>query len=125
MTDARPILVVDDDEDIREVTSIVLELRGYHVEVASDGVEALERLSHGTPPMVVLLDMMMPRLDGEGFVAAVREKPGMSDVPIVLLSGHQDARQKAVDLHAAGFLAKPFMLDELLAVVRRFALDRS
>jgi CheY-like chemotaxis protein len=122
MTKTRLVLVVDDDDDIRDLLSMLLELRGYRAEPARDGVEALERLEHGERPAVILLDMMMPRLDGEGLIAEVQRNPGLGKIPIVLVSGHHDVRQKAAELKAAGFLVKPIAIDDLLALVSE--LDR-
>lgn len=121
MSAARPILVVDDDDDIRDVVAMAIESLGYTVASAADGVEALEVLSKGLEPSMILLDMMMPRMDGEGFLAAMRNDPALVKTPIVLLSGHAEARQKAVSLGAHGCLIKPIELDELVATVERFA----
>jgi CheY-like chemotaxis protein len=125
LSEQRPILIVDDDEDIRDLLSLALELRGYRAVAARDGIEALEWLALGDEPAFVLLDMMMPRLDGEGFVAAVRREPSLRRIPIVLLSGHREVTRKAVELDTAGFLVKPIRTEELLAVVRKFTADSS
>jgi chemosensory pili system protein ChpA (sensor histidine kinase/response regulator) len=113
------VLVVDDDDDIREVMQEALVAEGFHVDLAKDGEDALHRLESGHQAPVILLDMMMPRMDGEAFLKALREKPGMADAPVVVISGNAGAREKASDLHAAACFVKPFELDELLSVVRR------
>jgi chemosensory pili system protein ChpA (sensor histidine kinase/response regulator) len=114
------VLVVDDDEDIRDVLSVLLETEGFHVDTARDGVEALEQLKSGPPPAVVLLDMMMPRMDGESLVREMKRDPAVADVPVVIMSGHSAVREKAESLAAADCLVKPVEVDELLRVVRRF-----
>jgi CheY-like chemotaxis protein len=121
MNARRPVLVVDDDEDIREVVAMTLETTGYRVEVARDGLDAMERLSAGLRPSLILLDMMMPRMDGEGFLIALRRDPDLAGIPVVLLSAHTAARKKAQELHADGYLVKPVDIDTLLGTVNRFA----
>lgn len=110
------VLVVDDDEDIRDLLSLILCLEGYEVQGAVDGVDALESL-RSSRPSVILLDMMMPRLDGEGFLKAMRNNPQTADIPVVITSGHQAARQKAAELGVAGCLVKPIELTDLLRVL--------
>jgi len=121
MVDERPVLVVDDDEDVRDILRVLLETEGFRVETAKDGVEALERLKACSPPSVILLDMMMPRMDGEGFVHAMRRDPAVADIPVIIMSGHNAARDKAAALSAVACLAKPVEIDEILQVVRKIA----
>src|SRR5262245_25799643 len=116
------ILVIDDDADIREMMKIVLEADGYQVNVAADGVEALEQLQGGSRPSLIILDLMMPGLDGEQFVKQIRSGI-FADVPIVVLSGHCAAERKAEELNAV-CLMKPVEVDELLKTVERFAFPR-
>jgi CheY-like chemotaxis protein len=110
------ILIVDDDQDIREILSLVLAAQGHEVTTAVDGVAAIEQLHNGRPALI-LLDMMMPRLDGEGFLKAMRGDPNTTDIPVVILTGHPQARQKAAELGTLGCLVKPVELIELLHVV--------
>jgi CheY-like chemotaxis protein len=116
-----PVLVVDDDEDIREVVAMALSELGYAVDTAADGAEALRRLEIGPRPSMVLLDMMMPRMDGETVVRKMRAHPALADIPVVLLSGHSGARQIADSLHLAATLVKPIELAELQETVARVA----
>jgi chemosensory pili system protein ChpA (sensor histidine kinase/response regulator) len=96
------ILIVDDDEDIRDVLALVLEGRGYRAVGAFDGLDALDQLrERERPPLLILLDLMMPRLNGFDFAKQVRARPGLHDVPIVILSGDSGA------LHAAASLGPP------------------
>ena len=113
------ILVVDDDEDIREVMQELLAGEGFEVDVARDGIDALAKLEVETAPPLILLDMMMPRMDGEAFLKALRSKPALANASVVVISGNAAAREKAHNLRTAGCLVKPFELDELLALVRR------
>jgi CheY-like chemotaxis protein len=112
------ILVVDDDPSIRDVVSEVLDWQGCPVLTAANGREALERIQ-ASPPVVVLLDMRMPVLDGWGVVKELRER-GVT-LPIIVMTAAQDARRWAQEINAAAYLAKPFELDDLLSTVRRFA----
>ncbi len=112
------ILIIDDDHDIRDVVSMVLAAEGYDVETATDGVAGLDRLRVGARPSLILLDMMMPRLDGEGFLRAMRSDPNTADIPVVILTGHPAARKKAAELGAAGCLAKPVELLDLLGAIQ-------
>jgi two-component system response regulator MprA len=113
------ILVVDDDDDIREVMQELLSAEGFQVEVAKDGIDALGKLEAATSPPLILLDMMMPRMDGEAFLKTLRGKPALASASVVVISGNAAAREKAGNLQAAGCLVKPFELDELLGLVRR------
>lgn len=111
------ILVIDDDEDIREVMTMALAIMGYTVETAADGIAASRLLFGGFQPALVLLDLMMPGMDGEAFMAAMRENPATAGIPVVIISGNRTARQKAAELDTQGCLIKPFDLDELARVV--------
>jgi CheY-like chemotaxis protein len=112
------ILVVDDDPLIRDAVRELLSEEGYAVQVAEDGLEALERLSQMGPPALILLDLRMPRLDGWQFLAR-RESVGRGErVPVVLLSGMTFIRDAP---GVVDFLAKPLLPDKLLDCVRRFA----
>jgi CheY-like chemotaxis protein len=124
MNRSGPILVVDDDEDIRIMLAMALGTGGYSVETAADGIEALQLLSAGLEPSLVLLDMMMPRMDGETFLRAMREKPSIASIPVVLLSGDNSTCKNAQDLHADGCIVKPVELDDLLGTVKRVAVTR-
>ncbi len=119
MTSDERILVVDDDDDIREVIQDVLASEGYLVDVARDGAEALSKLPGAAPPSLILLDMMMPNMDGETFLRAVRSKPQMADARVVVVSGSAGIRDRVNAMDVAACLVKPFELDELLGVVRR------
>src|SRR5437868_965849 len=104
------VLVVDDDPVIRAMVGELLEDEGYVVEQARHGAEALELVSRSTPDAIVL-DLMMPVLDGWGFVERVRKLPAGDHVPIVVMSAAHRIQESAERLRRAGVsavLAKPF-----------------
>jgi CheY-like chemotaxis protein len=114
------ILIVEDDADITELMQLLLERDGYSVRVAADGLDALQQLRSGLEPDLILLDLMMPRMDGEQFLRRMRAD-NYADVPVVILSGHVSAQAKARELHAASCLMKPVESHELLQTVNQFA----
>lgn len=118
------VMVVDDDEDIREIVKLSLEASGYRVTTAVDGLEAWQHLSASALPSLILLDLMMPRMDGEEFMKTLRASP-QANIPVVIMSGHSASNQKAKELKANGCLTKPVDLDELLGTVRRVVLSNS
>ena len=117
-----PILVVEDDPDIRDAMTAILESEGYEVVGAAEGHEALDRLrghlEGPARPRVILLDLMMPVMDGWEFRRRQRANPAVADVPVVVLSALDQSR--AVDLAATEILKKPLDFDRLLALVRRY-----
>jgi CheY-like chemotaxis protein len=118
------LMVVDDDEDIREMAKLVLESEGHCVATAADGLEAWQRLEAGESPSLILLDLMMPRMDGEQFLHALRASARAS-IPVVIMSGHNAASVKARELDANDCLTKPIELDDLLEMVGRFVRAES
>jgi CheY-like chemotaxis protein len=113
---AGPVLVVDDDPAILATVAETLELEGYPVVTARNGAEAL-RCIEGERPSLLLLDMRMPVLDGWGLARELRAR-GIA-VPLLVMTAAQDARRWAEQIGAAGYLAKPFDLDDLLDTVAR------
>jgi CheY-like chemotaxis protein len=111
------ILVVEDEADIREILCMVLEEHGLHAVGAADGVEALQRLRERSAPELVILDLMMPRMDGWQFRDAQLHDPDLAGIPVLVLSGDGRVPVKAAELHAVGFLRKPVEIDELLSSV--------
>jgi DNA-binding response OmpR family regulator len=110
----RRVLVVDDDPDILDALSEILEVEGYDVQRARNGREALQRLEQSLPDLV-LLDLMMPVMDGWEFARSLA--PGARP-PIIVLSADRNVSAKAKEIGALGWLAKPFELSELLEAVR-------
>lgn len=111
-----PVLVVEDDASIREALSQVLKSDGHAVVTASHGAEALERLESGMRPGLIVLDVMMPVMDGPTFVAELRARPEWEGLPVLLLSAARDLEeQKGLDGYR--FLKKPVDLEALLRTV--------
>jgi two-component system chemotaxis response regulator CheY len=116
------LLVVDDDLDIRDALQDVFELEGYAVLLAADGLEALAQLRQvETPPGLILLDLMMPRMDGFAFREALRHDATLSDIPVLVASADLDVKGAAEELDVAGWLRKPLDLSELLSAVKRLS----
>src|SRR5690606_26124499 len=114
------VMVVEDDADIREVLTLVLEAHGYDVTVAADGEQALALIRTGPPPSLVLLDLTMPGIDGEEVARTMRADPGLGRIPIVVMSGRGDAAARAQALGVEACLSKPAEVADILAQVRRF-----
>ncbi|HXT00770.1 MAG TPA: response regulator transcription factor [Elusimicrobiota bacterium] len=116
---ATKALVIDDEEDYRVIISEVLRGAGCEVRAAGDGAEGLELLK-SAPSDVVLVDWMMPRMDGEQFCRAMRAIPALKDTPVLMLTVKQTADEELEALHFGvdDFVVKPFKADELLARVR-------
>lgn len=114
------ILLVDDDGDIRSAMRLALEIEGYRVELAGDGREAWDRLHRHARPALILLDIMMPVMDGSEFLRLLRSDPQLRTIPVVLVTAF-GATSRAAELahQTEGCLAKPIDLDELLRVVAR------
>jgi two-component system, chemotaxis family, chemotaxis protein CheY len=109
------VLVVDDDPDILDAICDILETEGYRVARARHGLEALDQITTEVPA-IILLDLMMPVMDGPAFAQALRDRQLGARIPIVVISADGNP-QKAAAVGATGFLAKPFDIDALLAQV--------
>jgi two-component system response regulator MprA len=118
----KTVLVVDDDRDIREILTDALGTEGYRVFTAADGLDALAWLAEAQRsgahlPDVILLDLLMPRMDGVAFRARLSEDPTLDAIPVVVLSGNSAAVSAGAAPNFAGALRKPISLEALLAVV--------
>lgn len=113
-------MVVDDDADIREGVRDILESEGYNVLTAANGLEALIQLQKGARPAVILLDLMMPVMDGYQFAAEQRKSATFGKIPILVLTADGHATQKAASIGATGHVQKPFKIHVLLETVERF-----
>ncbi len=113
------ILVVDDDPDILQFVRLNLELDGFEVDLAGGGKQALEQAA-ATPPDLMLLDIMMPEIDGLTVLRRLRNDPSTSSIPVIVLTARSLAedRVKGLDLGADDYITKPFDLEELIARVR-------
>jgi DNA-binding response OmpR family regulator len=110
------VLVVEDETDIREAVTELLAEEGYEVLGAGDGADALKK-ARAFHPDVVLLDLMMPGMNGWEFSARLKGDPDLGKIPVIVLS----ALGRVPGIEAAGYLQKPFELDELLDAVREHA----
>ena len=113
----RRVLVIEDDSDIASLLSEILENEGYTAVAASDGDDVKAQLD--PRPDLIVLDLRLTRGSADQILQSVRER-GMGDVPVILLSAAGDLAERANELGANAYLAKPFELEELLVVVRRF-----
>ena len=113
------VLVVDDDEGIRELMVMALSSIGYEVVSAPEGAAALHLLATARPA-VILLDMLMPIMDGWEFARLYEQRPG-PHAPIIVLTAARDAQARAAEIKADAWLSKPFHLDALFACVKQHA----
>jgi CheY-like chemotaxis protein len=113
-----PVLIVEDDEDLREMMAQLLTLEGFSSATVANGREALEYLNRSSKPDVILLDLMMPVMDGWEFRRQQKADPDLAPVPVIVLSALDQGRAGNVD--AAAFLKKPLDFDRLLDLVRTY-----
>jgi CheY-like chemotaxis protein len=114
------ILVVDDDEDLREALMLTLSDEGYSVMGVGSAREALAHLRDGKPPSLILLDMVMPGMDGWELRLELKKQRATAAIPIVLLSAHNNVRDAALALGAADYLRKPVRIENLLEIAGRY-----
>ena len=117
--DERVILVIEDDPDVRSMITILLGLEGYRVSAAENGREALDVLHGGMHPDLILVDLMMPVMNGWQFRAEQTRDPSIASIPAVVISGGDRIAEHSQALGAADYLRKPIDLDVLLATVQR------
>ncbi len=115
------ILVVDDDPSTRSVIADALTDAGWRVVTAENGHDALEEVRE-SPPCLIVLDLWMPVLDGRAFAQELQLLG--HQIPLLVVSAVQEARPWAASIGVAGYLAKPFRLDELTRLVRRIVHER-
>ena len=114
------VFIVEDDLDTREMIGRFLELEGFAVESAANGLQALDRLRTGTRACVILLDLMMPVMDGWEFRDKQLEDPSLAAIPVVVLTADGNAKAKAQKMNAALGMAKPVRLDDLIQVIVKY-----
>jgi CheY-like chemotaxis protein len=113
--------VVDDDADIREALAEVLTCEGFPVHVAHNGKQALEWLEQNSGRCVVLLDLMMPVMDGRTFLRIRSADPSLSKVPVLVISADAGCRELTKTHAASGVFPKPLALDRLIAAIDNYA----
>jgi CheY-like chemotaxis protein len=116
------ILVVDDDSDFREGLRIALEMKGYQVEEAGHGKEALEKIAD-RPPLLVLLDLQMPVMNGRELLQRLRGAPETREIPVVIISGF-GFEWEAELMGAQGYIGKPFEPRELEKTIAQLLRPR-
>jgi CheY-like chemotaxis protein len=120
MTDSsKKILVVEDDAATRDAVALVLRDGGFSVTEAANGHEALLHLRTTPPPQLILLDLMMPVMNGWEFRKQQTQDPALQSIPVVIVSADTNVPQKAAALGARDYLVKPIDLDKLLEAVQR------
>lgn len=122
-----PILVVEDDDHISQILKFMLERQGWRTLLATDGMAARKLVEEGQErPALILLDVMLPYIDGFELVRIVRATAGWETIPIVMLTAKNMERDivRALDAGANDYIVKPFQPNELLARVRRFLKDK-
>jgi DNA-binding response OmpR family regulator len=114
-------LIVEDDNKSSYLLQFILQREGYTVELARNGRDAQRMISELEPPALVMLDVMLPYIDGFQLLGLMRGKPAWKDVPIVMLTAKSQENDivRALDAGANDYIVKPFNLDELRARVRR------
>jgi CheY-like chemotaxis protein len=113
----KTILVVEDDEGIRETLRLVIELEGYQVVTAANGKIALEVLGKMSHPSLILLDLMMPEMNGWEFAEALQADQKLAHIPIAVVTAYSD---KAKKIPAKAVIKKPVDMDQLFGVVREY-----
>ena len=110
------ILVVDDDDSIRELLRLHLSAAGYEVQVAEDAIAAGYLVLKG-PPDLIITDVSMPHMDGFEFVAALRADGALPRIPVIFLTSMEDGDARGRELGAVGYVTKPVRADRLLSLV--------
>lgn len=114
------ILLVEDDRDIIETFKELLEGEGYSVECAYSGKQALEFLQKGRLPKLIMLDLMMPIMDGFAFRREQRKDPKIANIPVVIMSADGNIEAKLAQIEAEGYLRKPADIESILSTVQAF-----
>lgn len=115
------ILVVEDDTSIRELLVELLESEGYQVASAMNGLEGLKYLQTEGNPDLILIDLMMPVMDGYSFRTEQLKNPKWAKVPTVVMSAEANAKEKMKNFNITAFLSKPVELDTILKTVARYS----
>ncbi len=119
-------LIVEDDDQISYLLRFILEREGFKVELAADGRAAQSLLERMSPPALVMLDVMLPFIDGYQLLDMVRAREDWRDVPVLMLTAKSQEKDivRALDAGAADYLVKPFKPDELRARIKRLVKER-
>ncbi len=118
---SKRILVVEDDNSIRELLVELLQSEGYEVASAVNGLEGLKCLENERNPDLILIDLMMPVMDGYSFRSEQMKHPVWSKIPVVVMSAEANAKEKMKNFNITAFLSKPVELDTILKTVEKFS----
>ena len=113
MSNAKTILVIDDDIDLQQLVKIAIKTKGYTIETANNGLEALVKLETVTPDLIIL-DMNMPKMGGLEFYQRICDQTSRPKYPVLVLTARANMESLFKDFNVEGFMAKPFEIDELL-----------
>ena len=113
------VMIVDDEPDIRSMIRMALELKGYQVVEASNGEDALQQLHRGLRPGLILLDLMMPQMNGWDFRARQMEHAELAQIPVLVFTGDIHVTREMAELGVAGYVKKPVGFHSLQAIVER------
>jgi CheY-like chemotaxis protein len=116
-----PLMVIDDDDDLRTALDLIMTAHGYQVAAFGDARRALTALENGATPFLILLDLMMAGMSGWEFREAQLENPALSDIPVVVLTAANTLTDGVHTLSDVEVIGKPFALDTLVTVVERYA----
>lgn len=119
---AKRILIIEDDIDIREALTEILADEGYDVRSAAHGGEGLQTLRDGFLPQLILLDLMMPVMNGWQFNTEQKKEAAFKQIPVVVISAAGNLQEKIQGMDAAGYLKKPIQLVNLLDIAQRYCL---
>ena len=120
--EGRCVLIVEDDFDVRDALSQLLEFEGYLVAGAANGQEAIDHLRSTPRPAAILLDLMMPVMDGFQFRSELMHDPTLASIPVIIISADASVAEKAARMGATAYLRKPIEVDALLHTLERFCL---
>jgi len=118
---SKRILVIEDDNSIRELLVELLQSEGYEVSSAVNGLEGLKSLEKNKKPDLILIDLMMPVMDGYSFRSEQMKHPVWSKIPVVVMSAEANAKEKMKNFNITAFLSKPVELDTILKTVEKFS----
>ncbi len=123
--DKKKIMVVEDEESVREMVAKMLKARGYGVDVANDGLDGLRKIDQSKPDLLIA-DVMMPNLDGLTLVKALKEHKDTKNIPVIFLTAKGDARSmiEGINVGAKFYVTKPFQMDDLLTKVGKLLGDK-
>lgn len=116
-----PVMIVDDDDDVRDLIALVIEGEGYPTLTARDGVEALDLLRAGATPRLILLDLRMPRMNGAEFLEALHANPRRKTIPVVVMTGDPVGIREVARSGATRCLRKPLDFDQIVESIHQLA----